>query len=397
MSSETSNVILDSKIIAVDKLDGLTCYHYDEVNVLSPNDIKQYRGIIKEDDTDNIVCKTFGFTPEFGANDTENLKTYLEPMLSNPNVIRMPAFEGCLIRRFYHNNNWYVSTHKKIDSYTSKWGCDKSFGELFDEAYNRFTESDSNKEYYEDKNYVCVFLLKNYIGNRIVCVAGEKPELQFIVRINKVDNTNEFSNYHEKIITDNKSMTLETVNELISQVDITTSQGLMFINTQTLEALKVIKDDYIFYALLRGNQPNILYRYIELQQADDSKNVEFFFNLYPEKREEFLNFHQVLGDICVNVYRKYRNRYVRKQVAIAPQEQFYIMKELHESFITSEKQDIITQDKVCSYIKLLPPARVLYLYNAYMNRKRVTGHGNKVTTDDKEKIVSCIYKDDLQE
>jgi hypothetical protein len=32
-----------------------------------------------------------------------------------------------------------------------------------------------------------------------------------------------------------------------------------------------------------------------------------------------------------------------------------------------------------------------------MNRKRVTGHGNKVTTDDKEKIVSCIYKDDLQE
>lgn len=397
MSSETNNVILDSKIIAVDKLDGLTCYHYDEVNVLSPNDIKQYRGIIKEDDTDNIVCKTFGFTPEFGANDTENLKTYLEPMLSNPNVIRMPAFEGCLIRRFYHNNNWYVSTHKKIDSYTSKWGCDKSFGELFDEAYNRFTESDSNKEYYEDKNYVCVFLLKNYIGNRIVCVAGEKPELQFIVRINKVDNTNEFSNYHEKIITDNKSMTLENVNELISQVDITTSQGLMFINTHTLEALKVIKDDYIFYALLRGNQPNILYRYIELQQAGDSKNVEFFFNLYPEKREEFLNFHQVLGDICVNVYRKYRNRYVRKQVAIAPQEQFYIMKELHESFITSEKQDIITQDKVCSYIQLLPPARVLYLYNAYMNRKRVTGHGNKVTTDDKEKIVSCIYKDDLQE
>lgn len=397
MSSETNNVILDSKIIAVDKLDGLTCYHYDEVNVLSPNDIKQHRGIIKEDDTDNIVCKTFGFTPEFGANDTENLKTYLEPMLSNPNVIRMPAFEGCLIRRFYHNNKWYTSTHKKIDSYTSKWGCDKSFGELFDEAYNRFTESDSHREYYEDKNYVCVFLLKNYIGNRIVCVAGEKPELQFIVRINKVDNTNEFSNYHEKVITDNKPMTLEDVNELVSQVDITKSQGIMFINTQTLESLKVIKDDYIFYALLRGNQPNILYRYIELQQGGETKNVEYFFNLYPEKRDDFVNFHQVIQDICVNIYRKYRNRYVRKQVAIAPQEQFYIMKELHENFISSEKQDIITQDRVNNYVQMLPPARVLYLYNSYINRKRVTGHGNKVTTDDKEKIVSCIYKDDLQE
>ena len=192
-------------------------------------------------------------------------------------------------------------------------------------------------------------------------------------------------------------MTLENVNELVSQVDITTSQGIMFINTQTLESVKVIKDDYIFYALLRGNQPNILYRYIELQQGGETKNVEYFFNLYPEKRDDFVNFHQVIQDICVNIYRKYRNRYVRKQVAIAPQEQFYIMKELHENFISSEKQDIITQDKVNNYVQLLPPARVLYLYNSYMNRKRVTGHGNKVTTDDKEKIVSCIYKDDLQE
>lgn len=397
MNSVNNSTIIDTKILAVDQLDGLTCYHYDDVNILSPEDVKQYRGIIKEDNTDTIICKTFGFTPEFGANDTENLKTYLEPMLSNSNVIRMPAFEGCLIRRFYYNDKWYVSTHKKIDAYTSKWGCDKSFGELFDEAYIKFTENQPHREFYEDKNYVYVFLLKNYIGNRIVCVAGENPELQFIVRINKFYNTNEFSNYHEQIITDNKPMTLENVNELVSQVDITKSQGIMFINTQTLESLKVIKDDYIFYALLRGNQPNILYRYIELQQAGDPKNVEYFFNLYPEKRDEFINFHQVIGDICINVYRKYRNRYVRKQVAIAPQEQFYIMKELHEKFITSEKQDIITQDKVTQYIFNLPPARVLFLYNAYMSRKGVTGHGNKVTTNDKEKIVSCIYKEDLQE
>ena len=398
MSSETNNVILDSKIIAVDKLDGLTCYHYDEVNVLSPNDIKQYRGIIKEDDTDNIVCKTFGFTPEFGANDTENLKTYLEPMLSNSDVIMMPAFEGCLIRRFYHNNNWYVSTHKKIDAHTSKWGCEKSFGELFVDAFLKFSDNKSfDCDFYNNKDYVYVYLLKNYISNRIFCVAGENPELQFIVRINKIDNTNEFSNYHEKIITNDNQMTLENVNELISKVDITTSQGLMFINTKTLESVKVIKDDYIFYALLRGNQPNILYRYIELQQGGETKNVEYFFNLYPEKRDDFVNFHQVIQDICVNIYRKYRNRYVRKQVAIAPQEQFYIMKELHENFINSEKQDIITQDRVNNYVQSLPPARVLYLYTSYMNRKRVTGHGNKVTTDDKEKIVSCIYKDDLQE
>jgi len=395
MSSELKLNFEDS-IEVVDRLDGLSCYHYTDATVLSENNIKECRGIIKCDETGEVVCKSFGFTPEFGANDTENLTKYLEPMLSNSDVVCMPALEGCLVRTFYYNDKWYVSTHKKIDAYSSKWGCDKSFGELFDIALrHHFEENDIEKcRNLLDKKRIYVCLLRNYIGNRIVCVADNGPRLQFICDINREDDSiyiysNEFTSL--------KPRTLQDVSQMISEVDITKTQGYVFINSNTLESVKILKDDYIFYALLRGNQPNVLYRYIELQQAGDPKNVEYFFNLYPEKREDFINFHQVMQDICINVYRKYRNRYVRKQVAIAPQEQFYIMKELHENFINSEKQDIVTQEKVSLYIHTLPPARVLYLYNSYMNRKSVTGHGNKVTTNDKEKIVSCIYKEDLQE
>jgi hypothetical protein len=390
------SLIEESKIIITDEVDGLTCYHYDTANVHSSDEIKQCRGVVKNGD--EIVCKTFGFTPEFGANDTENLKTYLEPMLSNPDVIMMPAFEGCLIRRFYHNNKWYVSTHKKIDAYTSKWGCNKSFGELFDECYLRFSNTELfDEEFYNDKNCVYVFLLKNYIENRIVCVAGEHPELYFIVKMNKKDNSYKFHDNYKSVLYNSSPMTLETVNEMVSNIDITNIQGILFINTKTLESIKVIKDDYIFYAMLRGNQPNLLYRYIELQQSDEPKNVEYFYNLYPEKQSDFNDFHKVIDDVCINVYRKYRNRYVRKQISIAPQDQFYIMKELHELFINSNKLDIITQDRVKTYIYSLPTARLLYVYNQYVNRRNVTGNGNKVTTDDKEKIVSCIYKDDLTE
>jgi hypothetical protein len=390
------SLIEDSKIIVTDELDGLTCYHYDNANISSSDEIKQCRGIIKNGE--EIICKTFGFTPEFGANDTENLKTYLEPMLSNPDVIMMPAFEGCLIRRFFHNDKWYTSTHKKIDAHTSKWGCDISFGELFVNAFLKFSDNKSfDYDFYNNKDCVYVYLLKNCIGNRIVCVAGENPELQFIVRINKNDDTYDFHNAYTSVLTNDNPITLEHINEMVSNIDITTSQGLMFINTKTLESIKVIKDDYIFYAMLRGNQPNLLYRYIELQQSDEPKNVEYFYNLYPEKQSDFNDFHKVIDDVCINVYRKYRNRYVRKQISIAPQDQFYIMKELHELFINSNKIDIITQERVKTYIYSLPTARLLYIYNQYVSRRSVTGNGNKVTTDDKEKIVSCIYKDDLIE
>jgi len=395
MSSQNT-LSFEESIEVVDRLDGLSCYHYTDANVLSSDEVKKYRGIIKSDETDEIVCRSFGFTPEFGSNDNENLTKYLEPMLSNPDVVYMPALEGCLVRSFFYKDKWYVSTHKKIDAYSSKWGCDKSFGELFDNALKNYYQNEDIDQCrnYLDRKLIYVCLLKNYIGNRIVCIADDKPQLQFICNINRENNSIKFYSDDCDYI---KPATLQDFNQMISEVDITKTQGYVFINTKTLESVKILKDDYIFYALLRGNQPNILYRYIELQQKGEPKNVEYFFNLYPEKREEFINFHQVIQDISVNIYRKYRNRYVRKQVAIAPQEQFYIMKELHENFINSEKQDIITQDKVTLYVHMLPPARVLYLYNSYMNRKAITGNGNKVTTNDKEKIVSCIYKEDLQE
>jgi hypothetical protein len=278
MSSQNT-LSFEESIEVVDRLDGLSCYHYTDANVLSSDEVKKYRGIIKSDETDEIVCRSFGFTPEFGSNDNENLTKYLEPMLSNPDVVYMPALEGCLVRTFYYKDKWYVSTHKKIDAYSSKWGCDKSFGELFDNALRNYYQNEDIDQCrnYLDRKLIYVCLLKNYISNRIVCIADDKPQLQFICNINRENNSIKFYSDDCEYI---KPATLQDFNQMISEIDITKTQGYVFINTKTLESVKILKDDYIFYALLRGNQPNILYRYIELQQKGEPKNVEYFFNLY---------------------------------------------------------------------------------------------------------------------
>ena len=401
MSLQNELTTIDSKIIITDRVDDLICYHFDSATIESDISIKQYRGIIKNSE-DKIICKTFSFTPEFASNDSENINKYVIPFIQNPNVVYTPAFEGCLIRLFNYSDKWYISTHKKIDAFTSKWGSDRTFGELFLDAH-RFSEeykecqTYTNDEMFKffdriyDKDTIYVFILKNCLENRIVCCASEQPQVEPILKI-KGDNKIFQQGYEENYT---KEFTAETLNELMSKVDITKTQGYVFINKDTLESIKIIRDDYIFYAMIRNNQPNILYRFIEIQQSGDEKNVSYLYQLYPERKEYFDSFMHTIDDICINIYRRYRNRFVRKQVSIAPQEQFYIMKELHDNFIRSEKIDIVTQEKVTKYVYSLPPAKLLNLYTAYVTRKEITGNGNRVTQDDKEKIVSCIYKEDV--
>lgn len=401
MSLQNESISAEPKINITDKVDDLICYHFDTATIETDPSIKQYRGVIKNSE-DKIICKTFSFTPEFASNDTENINKHVIPFIQNPNVIYTPAYEGCLIRLFNYKNKWYVSTHKKIDAFTSKWGSDRTFGDLFLDAH-RHSESHqecrsyTNEEMFQffdriyDKDTIYVFILKNCLENRIVCCASEQPQFEPILKIRGDDKI--FQNEHAENYS--RDITAEKLNEMMSKVDITKIQGYMFINKDTLESIKIIRDDYIFYAMIRNNQPNILYRFIEIQQSGDEKNISYLYQLYPERKEYFDSFINVIDDICINIYRRYRNRFVRKQVSIAPQEQFYIMKELHDNFIKSEKVDVVTQEKVTKYVYNLHPAKLLNLYNAYVTRKEITGNGNRVTKEDKEKIVSCIYKEDM--
>ena len=98
-------------------------------------------------------------------------------------------------------------------------------------------------------------------------------------------------------------------------------------------------------------------------------------------------------EVCDNIYKKYRNRFVRKQISFAPPDQFYIMKSLHDHFLVSGKTDFITRRKVIDHVYQLHPTKILNLFNSYNNREQLYGNGNRISQEDKDKIVSCIYKD----
>ena len=409
-------------IVVTDIADTLVCKHFDFADLSSPSSIRQCRGII-EDIDGNVVCKSFGFTPEFPLKDSQSIQEVVIPFLQRQDVICIPSYEGTLIRVFFYNNKWHITTHKKIDAKQSKWGCDVSFGELFEQAYKHHYQLEEKSDIQLDLEQrfqhenVYIFLLKNYFYNRIVCNATDIPNLILLGHIQKQSSTYQFI-LHDDTLQLNIT-TQDQLVEYVEQINITCLQGVILIDPTTLECIKVINNNYWFYYTLRNNQPNVIYRFIELvqqqtpketfnsfnQRINEKRNetcisldmIKFFLELYPEYNDMFLKSLHTLDNIATNIYRKYRNRFVRKQITFVPQEQYYVMKELHEQFINSGKKDIVSQQRVIHYLYSQPTSRLYFLYSKYIEREKLTGNGNRISTTDKEKINTFIYKNEIDD
>ena len=174
-----------------DTQDDLILYHYVNCDETSEDFIKSSRGIIRSGD--NIICKTFGFTPEILSTNSEEIKKLL-PSIQNYKIY--DAEEGAILRLYYHNNKWYLSTHRKINAYHSRWGnpSSQSFGDMFIDSLEWEIKNGSLKDivyqnksdifnlYCEklDKNKNYTFIVRNTKENRIVCDVPLHPQSYFI-------------------------------------------------------------------------------------------------------------------------------------------------------------------------------------------------------------------------
>ena len=379
----------ETNIESIDSIDELYLFHYKNCTIDTPSEEKKYRGLVKDKDG-KVICKSFGFTPELNETEEDTIKSILTPsFLESAKCV--PSYEGTLLRVFYFidTGKWYISTCRKLNAFKSKWGGSKSFGSLFVECLNGIEKTDDEEVDFQnwcnenlDKNNCYCYYLRTYVENRIVCSAYDTPTLFCIGWY-----SDDFEKFN--IASDLETVEFTSLDESMKNVDINKSQGLLFI-TNTGETVKILKKEYVELLKLRGNQPSILYRYIELQQTSDAEEVQKFVNLYQDHFEEICKFTDALEDIIGNIYRKYRNRFVRKLVSVAPPEQYYVIRELHEHFLKDRNLNIITPDYVNNYVKTLPPLRLLGLYKAYEKREKEYGKGNKVSSEHKEKVEKLI-------
>lgn len=261
--------LVDSDINNNEHLD---LYCYVRCNNQEKNIIKSCRGVIINNE--KILLQTFGYSCEYVLEDKEIDNLFEEDI---ENLKFFDSHEGSLIRVFNFNNKWYVSTHRKLDAYRSKWSSKVSFGQQFNDALkseyennedfqNRLnledkTEKDDKvikEKFFEtlDKDFCYCFLVRNTNENRIVCQPLENPKLYHVATFDKKDFSLSLEDsvdipYPKELSFDSWDKFREHVNN----IDEDHLQGVIIFKNDI--HVKVLNSEYKKLFDIRGNEPSI--------------------------------------------------------------------------------------------------------------------------------------------
>src|SRR6185295_16739806 len=86
----------------------------------------------------------------------------LVSMFPNESLKNIPLFlakEGTVLRVFWDSDQWFISTHQKIDAHNSRWSGG-TFGSMFDEL-RTFNFDNLNKDW-------CYVFLLRHEKNKII-------------------------------------------------------------------------------------------------------------------------------------------------------------------------------------------------------------------------------------
>ena len=376
-----------------DNVDVLRVYHYDDH--ATDLEMLNVRGIVKNAQ-DQVVCKTFGYTPEVLANDNDNLNTLISPLVNQTTRCYL-SYEGTLLRIWFYAGRWFLSTHRKLDASKSRWGCNISYGQLFnralvpivgtDDTYNKFTAG-------LDPNKIYVVMLRSFIENRKVCAGAAEPTLycvgSFIRDQNFVFCS---SNPETRLPTPEEVTTIsspESLIEFVMKSDPQVCQGLVLMNADGTSG-KVTNPEYDRLDKLRGNQANVLHRYVQLRWTSQRNE---FANLYPEQQPKFDEWEKVMTHVVHNILRKYIERYINRRTAILPPEQYKVMTQLQDMYIHQLRpiNQRVTEEHIWQILGTWPEREVNVLYKEYKNREYHTGNGNHMPDQLRNGIMNSFQR-----
>lgn len=348
------------KITDSDEASGLTNFCYvndpkvDDVFTENVDTIKQCRGVVF--DGQKVVMKAFSYTNEYGLGDPA-LKEWFARMGGLKNCRFFDSHEGALIRMFYYAGKWWMTTHRKLNAFKSKWGGGESYGTTFKAALkNQIEENQALRDslptgkgnFYDsfqsilkqDSQYM--FLVRNTSQNRLVCDAPDKPEMFHVGTFNNgVLDVNDQINVNQP-----NEHGFDSEQELIDHVnkcDPKVTAGLIVFGPGNNQ-VKISSDAYLNMSACRGNQPSIKFRFLQIRMDPDTNRL--LRKMYPENVHEFDEYEEVIGVIGKNIHNAYMSRFIHKQFTQVPQAEYAVIRQAHQWFIDGRHEDGANERKV---------------------------------------------------
>lgn len=332
----------------------LDLYCYPRCSNQDKDIIKSCRGILVSDN--KIVLQTYPYSEEYTARDKEI--DHLEK--EDFNKLRfVEAHEGSIIRVYNYNKKWYISTHKKIDSFRSKWSSKVSFGQQFLDALyvsikkstelsNKIsfkTEIPFEQQFFntlDDSKCYC-FLVRNTSENRIVSKPYSEPTLFHTGTFNMNDFSYDLETSCD--IDKPKELKFENLNQLKEHVENTNIDELQGVIVYKGEKhVKIVSSEYSKMFKIRGNEPSIKFRYLQLRL--DKEKTDILYSLYPKFTDTFEEYENTIYKICQDIYNSYVKRYILKEYVTLPKEEYIVSKACHTWHLEDRAKHRISVRKV---------------------------------------------------
>jgi len=349
------------KVGVMDQEEGLKILNYNECNRDSPDELKKVRGLVQEADTGDILFETFPYTEEYISNETIPLLNNGQNILDEWDVYY--SLEGCLLRVFWYNDRWYISTNKKLNAFKSRWASRKSFGDIFRDG---LVQTNGNENVLEilldqmDKTLVHLFLVRYNHENRVVCSAPKDFGCVYFIGSwnDKTKNLNREWKHPVKV---NIPVPIKeipnTISDLADSVDINEHQGVILFHKNKNLQIKIYSQEYDKLYKLRGNNPNIRYRYLEVRKDPDMKQE--FVKLYPLYEDLFLEYENIMYQLAKLIRYYYIQRYIKNKYVTLPKEEYILMKKCHDWYLLNRIDNKINVAKV---LEILNNEETLALY-----------------------------------
>jgi len=376
------NIELLSKVVKKvdsDETNGLDLFCYIHCEQTDSQIRKQCRGVVFKGE--NLIMKGFPYTIEYTEN--ENQKDINENVVSVLDKCSFyDAYEGSLIRMFYQGEKWYLTTNRKLDAFRSKWASKESFGSFFQKALeyeyennerlrNAIIDQDGDIihkfQCILDKSKQYMFLLLNNNENRIVCSDPEQPTVFHVgTFINSVliSNDDIYLKYPKKLEFNN----IEELYKYVDEVNYRLLQGVIVFAPNNLQ-YKILNRDYYELYKIRGNEPSIKFRYIQVRL--NKKYNDGLHYLYPEYADIFTEYENYIHDIGRSIMGSYIERFIKKNYVTVPVEEFQVIRECHNWYIQDRLINKINLNKVIEVLNQQPATNI-----NRMIRKRIMEKNN---------------------
>ena len=265
---------LENTVRIMDQNANLILLHY--LDMVEGN--AHIRGIIVDTSKMSIVCQSFPFTPEVEYSD--NLPENVQNLIKNSDkngLLITKATEGTIIRVFHYADEWFFSSHKKLNAYRSRWGGKATFGEIFEQAWGSnpflvFDEKFFGKVLKPDRVHCFLVLSRD---NRIVSDVS-RPSLTYICAFKdgqRIYTDNAYDEFFASFyFLKPETVPVENIKDVMKTLDVSKFTGLMLTSGNTY--YKLTHPEYVKRNNVRGGETSLRIRYLQLRK-DQSSIGEF--------------------------------------------------------------------------------------------------------------------------